>query len=104
VQPCEHPLVAAILAAWPGAVISIKRERYMIDATEDELDAIEAASDPAGEYLESIGKTDLATMTEEEWFRFLEVVVTGFQSGLAAIKERKLTQADAYDVVKCQAA
>lgn len=36
-----------------------------------ELEAVEAASQVAGEYLEQIGKTDLATMTANEWHGFL---------------------------------
>lgn len=36
-----------------------------------ELEAIEAASAKAGEYLEQIGKTDLAAMTTNEWHGFL---------------------------------
>ena len=39
-----------------------------------QIKAIEAASEPAGAYLDSIGKTDLATLTEGEWYRFLEEV------------------------------
>jgi hypothetical protein len=31
-----------------------------------------------GEYLESIGKSDLATLTETEWDTFVEVIVTGY--------------------------
>lgn len=59
----------------------------MIDPTEQEIEAIQAASEPAGEYLESIGKTDLATMTEEEWLTLLEVVVTAFSDKMAALAE-----------------
>lgn len=39
--------------------------------TVNEAKAIEAASGAIGEYLEGIGKTDLAAMTEEEWLGFL---------------------------------
>jgi hypothetical protein len=54
----------------------------MIDPSPFEIDAIMAASDPAGEYLDSLGKTDLATMTEDEWYCFLECVVTAYQDKL----------------------
>lgn len=50
----------------------------MIDLTEAEIAAIEAASEPAGAYIESLGRTDMATWTREEWMTFLECVVTGF--------------------------
>lgn len=36
--------------------------------------AIRAASDAAGEYLDALGKTDLATMSRDEWRQLLEVV------------------------------
>ena len=39
--------------------------------TEREGYAIMDASPKIGEYLESLGKTDMATMTEEEWLDFL---------------------------------
>lgn len=39
-----------------------------------ENQAIEAASDRAGEYLDGLGKTDLATMTPEEWRTLIETV------------------------------
>ena len=78
----------AILAEWPEAraVTYTPRERIMVDPTDDEIAALMAASDPAGEYLESIRKTDLAKMSQDEWFCFLEVVVTGYQSKLQSLK------------------
>lgn len=36
-----------------------------------EADAIMAASEAVGTHLETLGKTDMATMTEEEWLDFL---------------------------------
>lgn len=39
--------------------------------TEKEGFAIMDASPAIGEYLEKLGKTDMATMTEEEWLDFL---------------------------------
>lgn len=35
-----------------------------------------------GEYLDKIGKTDLATLTEEEWQQFLLAVVGGYRDAL----------------------
>ena len=55
----------------------------VIDPDEYEIAAIEAASPMAGEYLESIGKTDLAVLTEAEWLTLLEVVITAYQDELA---------------------
>ena len=55
----------------------------MVDPDEHEIAAIEAASPMAGDYLERIGKTDLAVLTEAEWMTLLEVVVTAYQDELA---------------------
>lgn len=55
----------------------------MIDPDPHETAALAAAGPLAGEYLESIGKTDLATLSEGEWLTFLEVVVTAYQDALA---------------------
>jgi hypothetical protein len=55
----------------------------VVDPDEHETAAIAAASPMAGEYLESIGKTDLAALTESEWLTLLEVIVTAYQEALA---------------------
>lgn len=39
-----------------------------------ENQAIDAASEQAGGYLERIGKTDLSTLSAEEWLAFLQIV------------------------------
>lgn len=74
----NHPLVAAIMAAFPGSAIDMASppkptgpefpEHY-------EMAAIQAASEPAGVYIETLGKTDMATWTEKEWHGFLEVII-----------------------------
>jgi uncharacterized protein DUF6511 len=55
----------------------------VVSLDEHEIAAIEAASPVAGEYLESIGKTDLAVLTEAEWLTLLEAVVTAYRDELA---------------------
>jgi hypothetical protein len=55
----------------------------VIDPDEHEQAAIAAASPMAGEYLDSIGKTDLATLTDAEWLTLLEVIITAYQDELA---------------------
>lgn len=55
-----------------------------------ENQAIEAASDKAGAFLEQLGKSDLATMTTEEWRELLKTV---FVSATAEIQ--RLTDEDA---------
>lgn len=48
------------------------------DYTDEETKAFDAASDRAGEYLDALGKTDMAQFTEEEWFDLLAAVVQGW--------------------------
>jgi hypothetical protein len=55
----------------------------VIDPDEHEQAAIAAASPMAGEYLDSIGKTDLAMLTDTEWLTLLEVIITAYQDELA---------------------
>lgn len=50
--------------------IAAKRKGNM-ELNVDEKRAVRAASAEVGEYLEHIGKTDLAAMTEEEWLGFI---------------------------------
>ena len=77
----------AVDMLFPGAVGFENGVQLMIDKTPEETRAIrEGASHNAGEYLESIGKTDLATLTQEEWFTMLEVAVTGYQDCLRWIE------------------
>lgn len=51
----------------------------MVDATEVDIENMQKAAALGGEYLDSIGKTDLATMTEDEYMTFIEVIWTWFQ-------------------------
>jgi hypothetical protein len=70
------PAIKAVLEAFPGA--KILRIWNPMDWTPLEIKALLRTSEVAGEHLDMIGKTDLATMTEEEWMTFLEVTVAGF--------------------------
>lgn len=81
----EYPLVKEIFAQFPGAVLTTSRERMMVDPTENEIAAIVAAAPVLGEYVESIGKTDLAAMTEDEYMTAIEVVVTAYQDKLRTL-------------------
>ena len=47
------------------------RRRGNMELNVDEKRAVERASAEVGEYLEHIGKTDLAAMTEAEWLGFI---------------------------------
>jgi hypothetical protein len=88
VKVSDEPIVQAIMKAFPGARLLTQREKMMIDPEDHEIEAIGAAGQDAGDYLEWLGKTDLATMSEDEWLQFIEVVVTGYQDKLTEIHAR----------------
>lgn len=54
----------------------------MIDPNQHETNALAAACQTGGEYVESLAKTDLATFTSVEWSTLIDVVVTAFQDSL----------------------
>ena len=61
--------------------------RSVYEMPQSTLDAYEQtarneAGDLAGAYLDGIGKTDLASLTETEWRAFLDQVVVGFEASL----------------------
>jgi hypothetical protein len=58
----------------------------MTDPNEFEIQAMSNASDRAGEYIESIGRTDMAVWTEEEWTRFIETVCGGYVDKLCDLQ------------------
>jgi hypothetical protein len=60
----------------------------MIDPTPNEQQALQTAGDLAGEYLDSLGRTDLALLTPAEWATLLEVIVTGFSDSLRTLCAR----------------
>lgn len=51
----------------------------MIDKTEKEAIALEIAGMVAGEYIDELGKTDLALYTIDEYFTLIETAITAFQ-------------------------
>ena len=50
--------------------------------TPHEIDAMTDAGIKGGDYLEGIGKTDLATLSHEEWMTFVEAVCMGYCDGM----------------------
>jgi len=72
----------------------------MIDPTPNEAEAMTVGGQQGGEYLESIGKSDLATLTGTEWDRFIDAVVTGYCDHLRelAAKDRKRLDATTPEV------
>lgn len=63
----------------------------MIDPTPNEQTAMAAGGEAAGAYLESLGQSDLARLSVEEWRTLIEVIVTGYCEALQAlaIKDRQ---------------
>jgi hypothetical protein len=49
----------------------------MIDPTPNERAAMAHGGAMGGEYLDSLGKTDLAQLSVDEWHTLIEVIVTG---------------------------
>lgn len=60
----------------------------MIDPTPNEIAALDHGGRMGGEYLDGLGKTDLATLSLEQWRTFVEAVVTGYCDRLQALAER----------------
>ena len=60
----------------------------MIDPTPNERAAMEHGGAMAGEYLDSLGKSDLALFSSEEWQTLLEVIVTGYCDHLRSLAGR----------------
>ena len=60
----------------------------MIDPTPNEKAAFEHGGAMGGAYLDSIAKTDLETLSRDEWLIFVEVVVTGYCDHLRALAAR----------------
>jgi hypothetical protein len=67
----------------------------MIDPTPNEQSALVHAGCMGGEYLTSLGKTDLVALTDDEWMTFLGCVIDGFCDHLrrlAATDQARLSQ------------
>jgi hypothetical protein len=64
----------------------------MVDPNEHELAAMAAASDRAGEYIESLGVSDMAQWTGQQWSQFIEVVCGGYVDELCQ-KQAEINEA-----------
>jgi len=67
----------------------------MIDPTPNETEAMSVGGQQGGAYLESLGKSDLATLSETEWDRFIDAVVTGYCDHLRELAARDRGRLDA---------
>lgn len=59
----------------------------MTDPTEYEVDAMDHGGRMGGEYLQSISKYDLSSMTQEEWQTFIRCVIGGYFESMAEKNE-----------------
>jgi hypothetical protein len=64
----------------------------MVDPNEHELAAMAAASDCAGEFIESLETTDMAKWTQVHWAQFIEVVCGGYVDALCK-KQAEINEA-----------
>lgn len=67
--------------------ICIKHGSKVANMSQKQLDAYEKkarriASEEAGEYLEQIGITDLAKLSEDQWITFNEKIIIGFERAM----------------------
>ena len=60
----------------------------MIDPSDAELEAMAHAGAMGGEYLDQLGRTDLAVLTLEEWHTFVAAVCGGYTEKLLEVAER----------------
>lgn len=58
----------------------------MNDLDELQQKALDFSSDQAGAYLESVGQTDLAQLSREQWMQFLQIVVCRYQDKLVELR------------------
>ena len=66
-----------------------KEKNKMIDPTKNEIEAMTFAGQMAGEYMQEINKTDLATFTKDEWLTLLKVIYGNTTQKIAEIETRK---------------
>ena len=60
----------------------------MIDPTRDERAAMTHAVAMAGEYIESLGRTDLISWSPDEFRTLIEVIATAFTDRLRELGDR----------------
>jgi hypothetical protein len=62
----------------PHLNIIAQKKGIIVPLTDTENKAVMAAGALAGEYLDTLGKTDLATMSYEEWCDFIAYTCDAF--------------------------
>jgi hypothetical protein len=62
--------------------LEIWKERRMVDPNEFELAAMRRAGDAAGEFIDAMGRTDMAQWSPAEWSSFDETVCGAYVDAL----------------------
>jgi hypothetical protein len=57
----------------------LNKETKMIDPTAVELDILQCAGQAGGEYLDSIRKFDLETLSGDEWMVFIQTIIGKYE-------------------------
>lgn len=82
-EPTQRESIVKLSACSMQCLSLIKdRSGQMVDVDTMEQKAVTQGGREGGQYLESIGKTDLATLTEDEWNSFLLCVVGGYHDAI----------------------
>jgi hypothetical protein len=80
---------------------ALTRRTPMLDPGEREVAALEHAGQAGGEYLDRLGKTDLADLDENQWRTFLGVVVVHYQHKMRELeKDAKTAGAESEGTVR----
>ena len=88
VAPHERAPVKWFCDAHLGNVNLKKAYHMRLDRFEEQ--ALEDGGNAGGEYLDSLGRTDLADLAPEEWQHFLSLVLTGYADSMREIVSREI--------------
>jgi hypothetical protein len=91
VAAMQSPTVLATLrnpSAWADCLTDTRIETSPGEVMSPvELEAMKRAGRDAGGYLSNIGKTDMGSLSREEWDKFCSVMLIGFELHLAGINQ-----------------
>jgi hypothetical protein len=54
----------------------------VVDPNEQEAAAMRAAGDAAGQFIDAVGRTDMATWSEQSWHGFIEAICGAYVDAL----------------------
>lgn len=67
------------VCGWECMTTWIEGKTKVIDPTLVELDILQCAGQAGGEYLDSIGKFNLESLSGDEWMTFLQAIIGKYQ-------------------------